>query len=176
MKFSVSMLLAALLLVGCTSVPYAPESMESVSKEFVAGPDVGKIYVVRPSALTGNAILLSPLVDQRVTGSLEPGSFLVTEEQPGVHQVAVMAKENVSAVSVTVEAGKLYFIMTKSVMGMWAPRASVELIDEEEGRRLVMGATQVLTLNQLTTTEPADRTFVNSHPSREPERYKGLSQ
>lgn len=128
-----------LMVTSCVSVPLAPVEEDTTAKQF--SPAQGKclVYVVRPSKVTGGGITITPVVDKQMVGALKAETYAVVEVSPGKHVVALggSGMETSAAVTIEAEAGNVYFVQVYPKMGMFAARAGVEQISEEEGKKLV---------------------------------------
>ncbi len=140
-----------LFFTSCATVPLTPPELDRLAKEFNSHPDKAIIYIVRPEKFRGSHIIHYPRLDQKMLGGLKDGTYGVVEVEPGPHQVRVLAEENVGVVKLETEAGRLYFVRIQSVMGTWAPRVSVDLLSEEQGKELVRVGQRAQMLEQLSS-------------------------
>jgi len=128
-----TMLVAALLLAGCTQLPPSPQDIQA--KKFQTTPDKAVIYVVRtpmdswePSSLSlGNAQITT-----------HRGTYYRWEVAPGTHRVAGFSVESVT---LTTTAGRIYFL-EHTVLGD-PDDGGIQLtrlreVGDQAGRRLVM--------------------------------------
>lgn len=129
-------MLSALLMVGCASVPMASLDADTKAKEFTALPGKAALYVYRNETL-GGAIPMSVGVNGKILGQTGPQTYFHLNLVPGLYEVDSHA-ENISKISLSAEAGKAYFVWQEIKMGMWMARSSLQQVDEETGRKGVM--------------------------------------
>jgi hypothetical protein len=127
------------VLTSCASVPLAPPAQDVASKQFIAPEGKGLIYVIRPMQLTAAGMNITPIMDKQLIGALKVGSYAMLEVNPGKHKIALGGTgfETFNALEIDVEAGGIYFFKAYPKFGVWAARAGLEQIDEEEGKSLV---------------------------------------
>ncbi len=120
-------------LSGCVtasqSVPL-PDLNASIDDESKA-----RIYVLRPSSM-GSAVPFNVFENDIKMGVLGPDSFLCWEREPGLIEISVKS-ENLSKVSLDVEAGNVYYIKANVQMGVLKARVKLETLDENTGSELV---------------------------------------
>lgn len=136
--------LLACALVACASAPPASPASEADAKEFAAPAGKARIYVVR-RGVVGTAVLFQVAIDGAVIGSLPVKSFLLSDLEPGRHNVSVFAPGNQESVVLAAEQGRTYFLHVELSKTSLATKAVVRQVSEEEGRRLVTGASMVRT-------------------------------
>ena len=157
MRHHAAILLLSVLTIlhgtSCAKVPLAPPELDAAAKEFRPHPDKAIIYIVRPGAFTGAAINITPVFDQKILGALKGGTYAVVEVEPGPHQVALFGGENMGAVSLHAEAGRLYFVRVQPGMGVWASQVLVEQLSEEQGKEFVRVGKRAQTLDMLSTPQ-----------------------
>ena len=73
-------------------------------------------------------------------GSLAPNTYQLLSVSPGEHTVTMTGGENVQQEKVTAEAGKNYFFRVSVHMGWMVGRVHIDPINEEQGRKQVMGS------------------------------------
>jgi hypothetical protein len=134
------MLAVAGPLTGCASVPKAPPALDVEAKSFSPSEGKARLYVVRPDAMMGAAVVLHVIVDGRELGSTARGTYLMTEVEPGAHTVGSRTAENADQERVTAEAGRCYFFVIRPRMGFLAARVGLEAVSEGEGRKEVTRA------------------------------------
>jgi hypothetical protein len=119
------------LLTSCAStsqyVKFANNSTKSL--------DVATIYVVRPS-LFGSAIKMPVYCNGKLIGRTGPKSYLCWEVKEG-EVLLNSTGENNENFTISAKAGKSYYIKQVPKMGLVIARVSLELLNEEEGKRLV---------------------------------------
>jgi hypothetical protein len=100
-------------------------------------PGMAMIYVLRPT-MAGNKIQTKVAVDGEWKGVNRGNNYLYFPLSPGEHYVCSKA-ENRSVMTITVEAGKIYYLQQHITMGVLKARNSVELMKEEEGKKKLEG-------------------------------------
>lgn len=130
-----TLLLIALLTAGCAAtVPLAPDLPgRSVLRQPVP-PGVAHVYVVRPGAYSGSALLFGVTMDGVPAGSLANNTYFVFTVAPGSHTLLVSSAENVDRLALTVAGGQRYFFRTKQRMGMGQNRVGLLPLAPEDGQ------------------------------------------
>lgn len=128
------------LMYGCASVNKAPASVDAESKQFKASANVSQVYVYRNETL-GAAISMPVAVDGKIAGTTGPHSFFKFELPAGTHSLTSQGNE--SQLTVTTEAGKLYFVWQEVKMGLFAASSKLQLVSEEVGKKGVAECTQI---------------------------------
>lgn len=138
MKPFVTLTLALLLTAGCAAtVPLATDLPDrSVLRQPVPA-DVAHIYVVRPRAYLGSALLFSVTLDGVPAGQLANATYFVFPVAPGPHTLLVSSAENVDRIPLTVQGGQAYFFRTTQRMGMAQSRVGLQPMDAQDGQQLV---------------------------------------
>lgn len=95
----------------------------------VQSPDKALIYIIRDTML-GMAIQTKLAVDGQWVGVNKGNNYFFISVTPGKHYFCSRA-ENHSAMALTVEAGKTYYIRQEVVMGIMKARTKLEVMDEE---------------------------------------------
>ncbi len=118
-----------MLLCSCQTATLQDEAGDTAAKRF--GTQIGKasIYVYRSPGLAGAARIEPVFIDGRMLGQNGPGTFLVTDVEPGRHTVATTA----STVTIDASANVAYFV--KQEHSAWGPTSSVERVSEGEGKK-----------------------------------------
>ena len=124
---------SCLFFVGCAStqqfVPFPDQSKTTEDST------KGRIYVIRP-ATVGAGISMDVSDDGKIIGSTGPHGFLCWEREPGETIISSKA-ENTSAVKVPVKAGQAHYIFQHLAMGWVMARNRMEIVTEEEGKRIL---------------------------------------
>jgi hypothetical protein len=95
-----------------------------------AGPGEATVYFMRPASL-GMAINFYVFVDETLVGATKGNTYTYTTVPAGEHIVWARSG-NVSALKVTLEAGKTYYFEQKVKMGGLKARVSLEPMAEAE--------------------------------------------
>ncbi len=129
---------AILLVLGLAAVFYAEPTFAGKYVDFTKDhplgeikPDKALIYALRPTSV-GAAIKSFFLCDDEVLGINRGNSYFFAYVEPGKH-VFWSKSENVDAVELDVEAGKIYYIQQHVRMGGFRARTKLEILDAAEG-------------------------------------------
>lgn len=129
-------LIVVLLLSACASVPMGDSKQDSISKTFVAKPNVAGIYIYRNESF-GAALRMDLEVDGQPIGQSAAKTYFHFDLPPGRHTFTSKS-ENEHTIIVDVLAGKLYYIWQEVKMGLLYARTKLTLVSEEEGKRGVL--------------------------------------
>ena len=140
---AVTMIVAAIGMTGCASVPMAARSDDAAAKQFAPVADKGTVYIYRDEIM-GAAIKMPLLVDGVSIGDTGPKTYLEVALPPGTHSVTSKTEKDVT-ISLDVQAGKTYFIWQEVKMGMWAARSQLHIVDEAKGKKGVLDCSMVRT-------------------------------
>lgn len=124
---------APLSLAGCTQLPPSPADIQA--KKFEILPDRAVIYIARsdPDFSRDGATLL---LDDTVTITTYPGTYYRWEVAPGAHRIEGFAAD-AGRMTISVEAGKIYFVQQSYLPGPFTPRSSFSPVTASRGRALV---------------------------------------
>ncbi len=128
--------LLVLLLLGCASVPLAPLDQDIKAKNFMPLPNKASLYVYRNENF-GAAIPMTVSLNGKALGQTAAKTYFRLNLPPGKYKIESYA-ENVSALLLTTEPGKNYFVWQEVKMGMWMARSLLQQTDEATGRAGVM--------------------------------------
>lgn len=129
------LIVAALLMAGCASVPMASSDQDARAKTFAVAPGKANIYVYR-NEMMGAAIKMPVILDGQVVGETSAKSYFALEVAPGRHTLASQSASN-SVVDVVAQAGKNYFVWQEVKMGMLSAGSKLQLVDDATGRAAV---------------------------------------
>lgn len=129
---SAVVIVAALSLGGCASVPMASVERDAAAKSFAAKSDKSNIYVYRNESL-GAAVKLPIVLNGKLVGDTAAKTYLMLEVGPGNHTL-VSKSENDSVLPLTTVPGKNYFVWQEVKMGMFSPRSALQLVDDSVGQ------------------------------------------
>jgi hypothetical protein len=96
----------------------------------VQAPDKALIYVIRDTMM-GMAIQTKLAVDGQWVGVNRGNNYFFISVTPGKHYFCSRA-ENHSALELTVEAGKTYYLHQEVVMGIMKARTKLEVMDDDK--------------------------------------------
>ena len=94
------------------------------------------VYIVRTSPL-GTLIRIGTECDGQGLGSTKPKQYIYAILEPGKHTFTSHT-ENKTSLDLTLEGGKIYYILQKVKMGIVTARIGLELMNESDGRKALM--------------------------------------
>lgn len=127
-----------ILSAGCASVQHAPVGADSSAKQFSAASDRATLYIFRRPGFVGSAVAIQVSINGRVLGGTGPGTYFVVRLDPGTHVISSFTPESSPALTLTLEAGRIYFVEQATRFGVANARATLEQVDENEGRAAVI--------------------------------------
>ncbi|MFQ5676706.1 MAG: DUF2846 domain-containing protein [bacterium] len=131
--------LALVVISGCAAtVPLTSDSLDFKGKSFTPPFDKANLYIIRGGSLLARGILFQVIVDGKVQGAIAQGTYFLLPISPGNHTVSVTSEESADSMTFTATAGNNFFIKIKSQAGWLSSSVSVEKLEEEEGRSLVV--------------------------------------
>ena len=117
---------------GPSSEKFKTDTDKKSHPEPQAVSDKAVLVVVRPTML-GNKVQTKFAVDGKWVGINRGDNYFIVNLDPGLRQFCSQA-ENKAKSSLTVEAGKIYFIQQHVRMGFMKAENSLEVLDESKGR------------------------------------------
>jgi hypothetical protein len=126
-------LIAALVLAGCASVPMGDPKRDAELKSFAVSQDKAGIYIYRNESM-GAAVKMDVSVDGQAIGQTAAKTYFYKEVAPGKHVVSSTA-ENTDTLEVDAKPGTLTFIWQEVKMGLLYARNKLHLVSEEEGKK-----------------------------------------
>jgi len=133
-------ILAALIVAGCASVPLADPSHDSASKTFTVPPGKVLIYVVRNGGYISGAYQVFTVgLDGLDHGKLADRTYFVFTVDPGAHSIRA-AGENQEQVRIEATAGGIYFVGLRSSIGIVTARVNASLLSADEGKTAVLAS------------------------------------
>ncbi len=123
---------AAMVLVGCASVPMGSMEEDAKAKAFVPPPDKAALYIYRNETF-GAAVPMNLSVNGRNIGQSAAKTYFLFNVVPGCYSGESTA-ENVAELKLQMEPGKNYFVWQEVKMGMWMARSQLHQVDEATGR------------------------------------------
>lgn len=174
-------LVFVLFLAGCATVPMASLDQDTKAKDFSSAPNKASLYIYRNESL-GAAIPMTVSVNGKTLGQTAAQTYFMLNLLPGKYSVESHA-ENVSSISLPVEAGKNYFVWQEVKMGMWMARSLLQQVDETTGRagvtasKLIASSTSDNDLTPLDApmaTIPASQSNTNESVSQKLRELQNL--
>jgi len=129
------------LFSGCASVPLASSATDSKSKEFQPLPDRASVYIYRNENF-GAAISMTVSLNKLTLGQTAAETYFHVNVPPGRYTVESIS-ENVSSVTLNLDAGKNYFVWQEVKMGMWSGRSALQQVDDAKGRAGVLECKEI---------------------------------
>jgi hypothetical protein len=121
-------------LLACLAIIVAIFPAPSMSTEVPqADPDRGLVVFYRAKNFKGGAIQFNVQHSDGVIGTLTNGSFLYKYLEPGQHTFwsQVISQDSVT---LTVEAGKIYYVKGETKIGIHAGRPRLTQVSENEAK------------------------------------------
>lgn len=136
----ISIAMMLLLLSGCAKAPMATLQESNEAKLFNP-PSEGKsgIYIYRDSIL-GAALTKAIYIDDEIIGYSAPKVFFYEEvDGNSSHKFSTQSEFSNNDIVLQTEAGKHYFLRQYIKMGVFVGGANLEVIDEDEAKRAILG-------------------------------------
>ena len=130
--FAGALVVLAMLISGCASVPMADPARDAELKSFKVNPEKARLYVYRNETF-GAAIKMTVLLDGKILGDTASKTYLFAEIEPGNHRL-ISKTENDSILDFTALAGRIYYVWQEVKMGLFAARSNLQLVDEQTGQ------------------------------------------
>ena len=134
--FAGLLVMFAVLLSGCASVPMGDVTRDAELKTFKPRSDKAALYVYRNESM-GAAIKMTVLLDGKILGDTAAKTYLYTELEPGKHRL-ISKTENDSTLDFDAVAGRIYYVWQEVKMGLFAARSSLQLVGEKDGQAGVL--------------------------------------
>jgi len=126
------LILLTLLLTGCASTSMASLDQDAQAKKFTPNPDKASLYIYR-NEIMGAGVHMDVDLNGRKIGETVAQSYFELNLNPGVYNIVSHA-ENDSELSMTLEAGKNYFVWQETKMGFLYARNKLQQVDDATGR------------------------------------------
>lgn len=126
----------AILLAGCASNPTVSANQDAKAKLFSPPSSRALIFIYR----NGDEGLREAVLPMQVTvsvngitlGQTAAKTFFRLNVKPGKYTITSLA-EKVATLSLTVEAGKTYYVQQEITTWLWSPRSRLQQVDENKG-------------------------------------------
>lgn len=135
----VSGCVSAAMMVSPPSVPVAAGPADAKAKRFQPPPGRASIYVMREDTFVGQALLFRVDLDGKVQGKLARGTYFLLTVPPGKHVVTFSGDADRGAETVYAVEGGIYYLEIRPKSGITAPPTHIFRVDQQRGRRLVLG-------------------------------------
>jgi hypothetical protein len=109
------------------------------AKSFAAVADKAVVYIYRDERI-GAAIKMPLMVDNKNVADTVARSYIRLELSAGNHEIVSKA-ENESNLTLSAEAGKVYYVWQEVKMGLMFARSKLQLMPEEKGQASVKKCT-----------------------------------
>jgi len=122
------------ILIACLVISLALVSERSMPAEIPeVDPDKGLVVIYRVKNFKGGAVRFNVHHSDGVIGTLSNVSVLYTYLEPGQHTFwsQVISQDSVT---LTVEAGKIYYIEGKTQLGVYAGRPKFSQVPESKAK------------------------------------------
>jgi len=111
------------------------EQKDSTAKSLTPVADKAIVYIIRPSGY-GALVRMSIELDDTHIGATGAGRYVYTIAEPGQHTLVSKAESNAS-LSITLEAGKVYYIKQQVKMGLLYAETGLKILDEKDGLKFL---------------------------------------
>ena len=122
----------SLVTVGCASTT----QITKYSHKNELPQESARIYILRPSII-GGGVKMKVFANDQIVGNTGPKGYLCWDVKPGEYTLKTVA-ENIDFFKIYAKAGKTYFIQQKTKSGIFFSRSSLEILEEKEGRALLL--------------------------------------
>lgn len=136
MVAKILLILMAIGLSSCATVPMASLKLDDGAKKFEAVPKKAKVYFYRSERL-GLAVSVPISVDGKIAGRTAAKTYFQWNLPPGKHEFSSHA-EDTSTITIEGEPGKIYYIWQEMKMGLATPRTQLHEVSEEIGKKGVL--------------------------------------
>jgi len=146
MLWLTSLLTLTVLVGSCTRVTVSEEE-ELAAERFEPEPGHGNVYIVREKTLAGSLVEIEVTVNGQHIGPVNIGTYHLLELRPDRYIIAAYANKadhKKTDIALEVEEGENHFIQVEPVFG-FRPKASVERIDADIGRSMVIKGSRLIT-------------------------------
>lgn len=156
MKHSIAITMAVLtlLITGCASVPIADAGLDAKAKNFSPESNKAALYIYRNEFL-GTLVPMAVTINGKELGRTVGKTYFRLSLAPGKYNIESIA-ENVSALPLSVDAGKNYFVWQEVKVGIMSPRSKLQQVDESAGHAGVMESSLVMTSTSGNDFTPLD--------------------
>lgn len=128
------------LTTGCASVQKASPDEDIAAKTFKTNPEYSQVYVYRNETL-GAALSMPVTVNGKLAGNTGPKSYFKFNLPAGKHTLTSQDKK--SALDVTTENGKIYYVWQEVKMGVMSGGSELQLVDADKGQKGVKQCTLI---------------------------------
>ena len=144
--WATSILILITLLGGCTRITVSEEE-ELAAERFEPLPGYGNVYLARKQTLFASLVDIEVIINGQHIGPINIGTYHLLELRPGNYVIAAYAGKadhKKSDIALEVVEGENHFIQIEPVPG-FVPTASLEHIDAENGKSLVIKGSRLIT-------------------------------
>jgi hypothetical protein len=130
----VVLLLLIQCVAGCASVSTESVETSAAAKNFDPIEDKGIVFLYRRGRMVGASSATQIKVNGIDAGGTGPGTFFRWELSPGTYTLLASTSESSATVSVTVEAGEVYFVEQTERIGVSGGRVTMNVRDAKQGK------------------------------------------
>lgn len=147
------LLVLALFLASCASVPMASAEQDAASKTFATpGPGEAGLYVYRDT-FVGQALKKTVSLDGVPIGETANKVYLHLRIAVGEHRLSTESEFSDNDLTFTAEAGKNYFFEQYIKFGVFVGGANLRAVSEAEGKQAVLRCRQALGFERAPAAE-----------------------
>ncbi|MFZ7143113.1 DUF2846 domain-containing protein [Avibacterium avium] len=134
---SILMLVSALVLTGCATVPMASDAQDIQAKQFNSpNKKISGLYIYRDS-MFGGVLKKDLYIDDEFIGESAPNVYFYKTVKPGKHKISTESEFGNNDLYITTQGGKNYFIRQYIRMGVFVGGANLEQVDEEKAKAVI---------------------------------------
>jgi len=182
----IAYLFASILLVfltGCASAPMASGDKDAASKTFTTQNNKDSIYIYRNESF-GGAIPMEVTINGKLVGHTAAKSYFHFNVDPGEYKIESHS-ENISSLTLPVQASKIYFLWQEVKMGVWKARSNLQQVDEKTGRSGVIESkliaasapeSEIKPTNSITQTSTKITSTENMTPDEKLRKLQDLKE
>lgn len=135
---------------------------DATSKTFATQNNKGSIYIYRNENF-GGAIPMEVTINGKLIGHTAAKTYFHFNVDPGEYKIESHA-ENVSSLTLPVQASETYFIWQEVKMGVWKARSNLQQVEKSIGRSGVLESKLIAASTQESEIKPlASITQKNNH-------------
>jgi hypothetical protein len=127
-----AVIVAALGVTGCASVPMASPEADRAAKAFTVDSSKANLYIYRSESM-GAAVKMPVLLDNNSVGSTAAKTYIFRQVEPGSHQI-VSNTENTATLTVDAKAGENIFVWQEVKMGAFSAGSALHRVDDAKGK------------------------------------------
>ncbi|AEC16584.1 DUF2846 domain-containing protein [Gallibacterium anatis] len=135
---SILMLVSALVLTGCATVPMASDAQDIQAKQFNSpNKKISGLYIYRDGSILGAGLKKNLYIDDKFIGESARNIYFYKTVKPGKHKISTESEFGNNDLYITTQGGKNYFIRQYIRMGVFVGGANLEQVEEEKAKAAI---------------------------------------